>query len=109
MRDILALYRYIADNYDNYREIKLAGEEISVVFYDGFEMKIKEQNFFNFYFNDIFFYGIDWQDVKGTIDEFFTDKCVFCEKNRKFKVIYAEDYRENNKFDRVWTIKKALK
>ena len=109
MQDLLTLYQYIKDKYNNYQAIKYTTTEITIVFYKGFEMKIQLKGFYNIYLNDMFYYNVDWQDIKDTIDDFLTNKYVFCEQNNKLKVTRIENYRENTKYNHIWTIEKVLK
>ena len=67
MRDIFELYQYIKNKYHNYQKIEYTDTEIIIVFHDELEMKIIVQNYYNFYFNNIFYYNLDWQDVKDAI------------------------------------------
>lgn len=109
MQDLLSLYQYIKNKYDNYQAIKYTEKEIIVGFYDEFTMKIRLQGFYNIYFNDIFYYGVDWQDIKDTIDDFLSNQYAFCEQNKKLKIIRLKDFHENTNYNHVWTIEKTLK
>lgn len=109
MQDLLTVYKYIKNKYNNYKKIKYIETEILIIFHDKFEMKIREQNYFNFYFNNIFYYNIDWQDVKDTIDDIFTNQYVFCEQNKKLKIMYLKDFYNDTKYNHIWTIEKTLK
>lgn len=109
MRDIFELYQYIKNKYHNYQKIEYTDTEIIIVFHDELEMKIIVQNYYNFYFNNIFYYNLDWQDVKDAIDDIFTNKYAFCEQKGKLKVIYLNDYHESKDYKHVWTIEKILK
>ena len=109
MQELLTLYEYIRSKYNNYQTIKCTSSEIVVVFHNEFEMKILLQNFYNVYFNGIFYYSVDWQDIKDTIDDVFTNNYVFCQKNNKLKIVSLKDYRENAHYTHAWTIEKTLK
>ncbi|MBO5045450.1 MAG: hypothetical protein J6C93_01095 [Clostridia bacterium] len=109
MQDIITIYQYIKSKYDRYQKIKYTDKDIIIKFHDEFEMKISLQNYFNIYFNDIFYYNVDWQDIKDTIDDFFSNQYAFCEKNNKLKIIKLKDYNVNANDNHVWTIEKTLK
>ena len=109
MRDIFTLYQYIKNTYDNYQSIKYTDKEMIVQFHDEFEMKICLQDYFNIYFNDIFYYNVDWQDIKDTIDDFFINQYAFCEQNKKLKIVSLKDFHVNANYNHVWTTEKTLK
>lgn len=111
MQDILTLYQYIKNKYSNYKKIEYTETELIVVFHDEFEMKIKVRNYYNFYFNNIFYYNLYWQDVKEFIDDIFANQYAFCEKEKKLKIISLKDYKVNTSYvyNRVWTIERTLK
>ena len=109
MQDILTLYQYIKSKYDRCSKIKHTGKEIVVKFHDEFEMKICLQDYFNIYFNDIFYYNVDGQDIKDTIDDFLTNQYAFCEQNKKLKIMKLKDFDVNTKYNHVWTIERTLK
>lgn len=109
MQDIFELYQYLKDNYHNYKKIIHTEKEILIVFHDEFEMKIKVQNYFNLYFNNIFYYNLDWQDVKDTIDDLLNNHYAFCEKNNKIKIVKLEELCNSAKYTHIWTIEKTLK
>lgn len=111
MQDIFELYQYIKDKYHNYQKIEHTETEILIVFHDEFEMKIKIKNYYNFYFNNIFYYNLDWQDVKEFVDDIFANQYAFCEKGKKLKIISLKDYNVNTSYDynHVWTIERTLK
>lgn len=108
-KNLFTLYQYIKNKYDNYQDIKYSETEIIIVFYDELEMRISEQKYFNLYFNNIFYYNVDWQDIKDTLDDFFSNKCVICLKKNRIKIFYLSDYKANNDFTHVWTISEKLK
>lgn len=109
MRDIFELYQYIKDKYHNYQKIEYTDTEILIVFHDELEMKIRVQNYYNFYFNNIFYYNLDWQDVKDAIDDIFTNQYSFCEKDKKLKIINLKDFHRHTNYNHIWTIEKTLK
>lgn len=109
MQDLLTLYQYIKNKYDNYQTIKYTETEIIIGFHDKLEMKIRLQGFYNIYFNNIFYYNVDWQDIKDTIDDFLTNQYAFCEQNKKLKIIRFKDLHEDTNYSHVWTIEKTLK
>ena len=65
--------------------------------------------YFSSYFNNIFYYNVDWQDIKDTIDDFLTNQYAFCEQNKKIKIIRLKDFYNNTNYNHVWTIEKTLK
>lgn len=109
MDELFSLYEYIKGTYDSYQEIKYTGTEIIVRFHDEFEMEIRLQNAYNIYFNNFFYYNIDWQDMKDTIDEIMTNQYVFCERRKKIKVFEADKFIKHKKYNHIWTIKETLK
>lgn len=109
MQDLLSLYLYIKNKYRGYQAIDYSETEILIVFHDALEMKVRFDGYFDVYFNNIFYYDVEWQDIQDTIDDFFTNQYVICEKNKKLKVVKKEKFRVNGKYDHVWTIEKALK
>ncbi len=109
MKNLLTLYQYIINKYDNYQTIKYTETEIIIGFHDELEMKIQLQGFYNIYFNNIFYYNVDWQDIKDTIDDFLTNQYAFCEQNKKIKIIRLKDFYNNTNYNHVWTIEKTLK
>ena len=106
MHDIFTLYQYVITKYHNYQAIKCTEKEIIIVFHDEFEMKIQLQGLYDIFFNNYFYYSVDWQDIKDTVDDFLTNKYVFYIQNNKLKI---KDYRENIKCNHAWTIEKTLK
>ena len=109
MKNLLTLYQYIINKYDNYQTIKYTETEIIIGFHDELEMQIQLQGFYNIYFNNIFYYNVDWQDIKDTIDDFLTNQYAFCEQNKKIKIIRLKDFYNNTNYNHVWTIEKTLK
>lgn len=109
MKNLPTLYQYIINKYDNYQTIKYTETEIIIGFHDELEMKIQLQGFYNIYFNNIFYYNVDWQDIKDTIDDFLTNQYAFCEQNKKIKIIRLKDFYNNTNYNHVWTIEKTLK
>lgn len=109
MQDILALYRYIKNKYDNYQMIHLTDIEIKIDFHDDFEMRIRLQGFYGIYFNNIFYYNVDWQDIQDTVDDFLTNQYAFCVRNKKLEILKLCDFYDDTKYDHVWTIEKTLK
>lgn len=109
MQNLFTLYQYIKNKYHNYQKIKYTETELMIVFYNEFEMKIRLQGYYAVFFNDIFYYDIDWQDIKDTIDDVFTGKYAFCERNGKIKIIDLNDYHESKNYNHVWTIERILK
>ena len=109
MKNLLTLYQYIINKYDNYQTIKYTETEIIIGFHDELEMKIQLQGFYNIYFNNIFYYNVDWQDIKDTIDDFLTNQYAFCEQNKKLKNMKLKDFDVNTKYNHVWTIERTLK
>ena len=109
MKNLLTLYQYIINKYDNYQTIKYTETEIIIGFHDELEMKIQLQGFYNIYFNNIFYYNVDWQDIKDTIDDFLTNQYAFCEQNKKIKIIRLKDFYNNTNYNHVWTIEKSMK
>ena len=109
MKDFFSLCQYIKNQYSNYKTIEYTETELKVVFHEDFVMKIQLQGFYRIYFNDIFYYEVDWQDIKDTIDDFLSHQYAFCEQNNKIKIISLKDYNENTNYNHVWTIEKTLK
>ena len=109
MQDLLSLYLYIKNKYHNYQMIEYSEMEISIVFHGALEMKIRLEGYFGIYFNNIFYYDVEWQDIRDTIDDFFTNQYAICEKNKKLKIVKKEKFCENGKYNHVWTIEKVLK
>ena len=109
MKNLLTLYQYIINKYDNYQTIKYTETEIIIGLHYELEMKIQLQGFYNIYFNNIFYYNVDWQDIKDTIDDFLTNQYAFCEQNKKIKIIRLKDFYNNTNYNHVWTIEKTLK
>ncbi len=109
MQDILALYQYIKSKYDRCQKIEYTDKEIIIKFHNEFEMKICLQDYFNIYFNDIFYYNVDWQDIKDTIDDFLTNQYAFCEQNKKINIVNLNKIPNYTKYNHVWTIEKTLK
>lgn len=109
MQDLYTLYQYIKNKYDNFQTIKYTGTEIIISFHSEFEMKIRLQDFYNIYFNDIFYYNVDWQDIKDTVDDFLTNQYAFCEQNKKLKIMKLKEFDVNTKYNHVWTIERTLK
>ena len=109
MQDVFMLYQYLKNKYDNYKTITYSEKEIIVSFYDEFVMKIRLQGFYNIYFNDILYYGVDWQDIKDTLDDFLSNQYAFCEQNRELKIIKLKDLNDTTNYTHIWTIEKILK
>lgn len=109
MQDLFTLYQYIKNKYNNYKTIEYTEKELIVVFYEEFIMKIQLKGFYRIYFNDIFYYEVDWQDIKDTIDDFLLHQYAFCEQNKKLKIISLKDFHMNVNYNHVWTIEKTLK
>lgn len=109
MKDLGALYDYIIKNYNNFSNIKYTDPEIVVVFHDELKMKVVLKEYFDFYFNDIFYYHVDWQDVKDMIDDIFTNTYAFCEQNKKIKIVGLKNFQDKMTYRHVWTIKKTDK
>ena len=114
MREIIELYTYIRDNYNrNYSDIICKDNEILIVFHKEFKMKVSLCGLYKVYFNDIFYYDIDSQDVVDTINDFFTNSYIFCEvKKRKksiIKIVPVDSYTDSYEIINAWSTLKTLK
>lgn len=109
MKDIDNLYQYIVKSYFNYQSILQKENEIIITFHNEFEIKIKLQSFYKIYFNNIFYYDIDCQDIVETIDDLFTKKYAFCKQKNRIKIIEIEKLHDSTKFINIWTTERTLK
>ncbi len=112
VESIVGLYEYIKENYCF--QIELRNEkELFVFFQKDFIMTITFCNIYKLYFNNIFYYDVDIQDIIDTINDIFSNTYIFCivkhkPKNR-IKVVSLEKYRDNNNIINAWTIDKKIK
>lgn len=114
MSEVVELYNYIYEKYgNNYSNIICSHNTIQIVFYAEFSIKIVLENFCMIYFNDIFYYDIDYQDIVDVIDDFMSNRYIFCEtKKRKktaIRIVPIENYRDDTHIIRAWSIRKTVK
>lgn len=114
MSEVIELHNYICEKYGNhYSSISCNHNMIQIVFHAEFSMTIVLERFCMIYFNDIFYYDIDYQDIVDAIDDFMSNHYIFCEtkKRRKsvVKIVPIENYREDPHIIRAWSIFKTVK
>ena len=86
---------------------------LSVPFRDDFAMKIRFNGFYLLYFNDLFDYDVDEQDIREYVKEILSDRYVFYTVKRwrkpRLKVVPKEQYKDAPRVLRAWTIEKTIK
>ena len=114
MHEVIELYNYICEKYsNNYSNIICSRNSIQIVFHAEFCLKIVLERFCMIYFNDIFYYDIDYQDIVDAIDDFMSNRYIFCEaKKRKksvIRIVPIENYKDDPHIIRAWSIGKTVK
>lgn len=83
-----------------YDKVLLKDNVISISFHSDFVLRIEFDKYFNVYFNDIFYYNIDDQDILETLTDIIRRNHIFIERKRAFRgkvilVITEEEFNSN--------------